>query len=327
MVLSPSYQNIWPKHLGYSMQIKIQGVHTALITPFTREGKLDEEGLISLIQRQIDAEVDGVIFLGSTAEEPTLNEEEEDKIIELGRRLVTRPILMGVGAGDFSTARTIENLHRAERIGADYALVIVPYYNRPTQEGLYQHFKAIAKSTRLPILIYNNPSRCGVNISVDTLIRLFEVPNIIGIKEASGNINQIIDIVAAARKHRPDYSIVSGDDGVTLPLMAVGGHGIVSVLSNLLPEEMKSLVTAIQEGDMAKSIELHHDLNPMFKAEFIETNPVPIKTAMALTGLPAGPVRLPLAPLQPANLAILQQALSSHTIKTPCTNTLSTCSN
>lgn len=289
---------------------RLKGLHTALITPFNSDGSFDEKGFRKLVQLQLDTGVDGIVLIGTTGESPTLSDEERTKILCIGRDLIQKPILMIAGTGSNSTAETIKLTQEAERLGADMALIVVPYYNKPSQEGLFRHFEAVAQSTTLPILLYNVPGRCGQNLSTETVRRLFSIKNIIGIKEASGNIAQITEIIAAVKELRPDFSVMSGDDALTLPLMALGGQGIISVLSNALPNEMKLLVELLEERDFDSANTIHDRLMSMFKAEFIESNPAPIKAAMEMLGLPAGPCRLPLAPLSEENSKLVREAIS-----------------
>jgi 4-hydroxy-tetrahydrodipicolinate synthase len=287
---------------------KIQGVHTALITPFTSQNTLDEEGLRLLIQRQLQAQVDGITILGTTGEAPTLAKDEQERIIRIAKKECngSDTVLM-VGTGSYSTDQTIQNTELAHKLGADAALVVVPYYNRPTQEGLYLHFQAVAKGSSLPIILYNIPGRSGQNLQLGTLRRLLAIPSIVGIKEASGNISQINDTIAIAKEIRPDFAVLSGDDGLTLPAMALGGDGVVSVISNLIPQSVKALTTAMQKGDLTQARKIHEELLPLIKMAFIETNPIPIKTILALHGLPAGPCRLPLCGLTPDNATLMQE--------------------
>lgn len=288
---------------------QFQGAYTALITPFTSQGSLDEEGIRILIQRQIAHEVDGITLLGSTGETPTLTEEEQKRIIKIGKEECGKTTPLMVGTGSYSTQHTIHNTLMAEKMGADSALIVVPYYNRPTQEGIYLHFKTIAEATELPLMVYNVPSRCGQNLHPDTYKRILEIPSIAGIKEASGNISQISDVIEITRKMRPDCSVLSGDDGLTLPLMALGGDGIISVISNLVPKDVKKLVEAMKAGNMAAARNIHYDLMPIVKMAFIETNPIPIKAMIQLIGLPAGACRLPLCALSANNARLMQEFL------------------
>jgi 4-hydroxy-tetrahydrodipicolinate synthase len=280
---------------------RIQGVYTALVTPFKAEGQLDEEGLRENIRFQIASGVDGIVPLGSTGEAPTLTFSEKERVIRIASEEAKGKVLVMVGTGSYSTQQTIENTHLAEELGADMALVVSPYYNKPTQEGLYRHFYALADTTPLPIIVYNVQGRTGQNIGIDTLKRLADIPKIAGVKEASGNVSQIGEVIEIIARHRPDFSVLSGDDNLTLPLMAMGGHGIISVVSNLIPKEIKKLVEAMASGDYALAREIHYQWMPLFRGAFIETNPIPIKTAMNMCGHASGGCRLPLCDLLPEN--------------------------
>ncbi len=290
---------------------ELKGVFTALITPFDADGRLDEAGLRHLIKRQLHSGVDGIVPLGTTGEAPTLSEEEKKRIIMIAREEIPHNVPLMVGSGGYATAASIKSTCQAQELGADQALVIVPYYNKPTQEGIYQHFKAIASAVQIPIIIYNNPGRTGCNLHIDTLKRLADIPNITGIKEASGNIMQISDTIAAVREDFPHFSVLSGDDGFTFPLMALGGRGVISVVSNLIPKEIKALTDAALQGNWVAARQHHYHLMPLMKAAFIETNPIPIKAALQLCGLPAGSCRLPLCDLSPANHALLAELLGA----------------
>ncbi|MBA3815376.1 MAG: 4-hydroxy-tetrahydrodipicolinate synthase [Parachlamydiaceae bacterium] len=292
--------------------IPLKGVYTALITPFDKEGNLDEEGLRQLIRHQIDNQIDGVVLLGSTGESPTVTKEEQKRIILTGREETSNKTLFMIGTGSYSTAQTIENSVLAQKLGADCALVVTPYYNKPTQEGLYQHFKALAKAVDLPIVIYNPPHRTGQNLLTETLKRLLDIPTIIGIKESTGNITQMSEVVEVVREWRPEFNVLTGDDALTLSMMALGGCGVISVVSNLIPAKIKELYLAAANGDFALARDLHYRLMPLFKAAFIETNPIPIKAAMNLCGFPAGECRLPLCALSVENMSELQLTLSSN---------------
>lgn len=306
------YQNADKYHQRFRFMPSLHGVHTALITPFTHDGALDEEGFRALIRRQVESGVEGIVPLGSTGEAPTLTKEEQKRIIAIAREETPEHTSLMVGTGTYSTAQTIENMQAAQGMGADSSLIITPYYNKPTQEGLYQHFKAIAKAVNLPIVIYNNQHRTSLNLQTDTLKRLMDIPSIIGVKEASGSISQISDVIELARKLRPEFSIVSGDDALTFPLMALGGQGVISVASNLIPEKVKALVDAASSGDFGLAREIHFNLMPLFKAIFIETNPIPIKAAMQLCGLPSGNCRLPLCSLNPENMLTLERVIKNY---------------
>lgn len=289
---------------------KPRGVYTALITPFDQNDKLDKDGLQQLIQLQLQAGVAGIVALGTTGEDPTLNPNEKELVISITRKAINKKnASLIVGTGSYSTSQTIANTLKAESLGADAALIITPYYNRPTQEGLYRHFKSIADATTLPIIVYNIQSRTGQNLQTETLRRLAEIPTIIGVKEASGNIGQISEVIETLRRDRPDFSILSGDDALTLPLIALGGDGIISVVSNLIPNEVKALCDAALSGDFNLARQLHYKLSPLFRAASIETNPIPIKAAMQFCGLPAGKCRLPLCDLSKENADKLKQVI------------------
>ncbi len=290
--------------------MKYTGTITALVTPFL-EGRLDEEGLKHLVGRQVAAGVQGVLVLGTTGEAPTLSSEEQMRVISFARKECKEECLLWVGTGSYSTSESIAKIQKAERLGADVALVVTPYYNKPSQEGLYLHFKAVAESSRLPIVIYNIEGRCARNIETKTLLRLAQIPNIVGVKEASGNVNQMADVVAALQSERPEFAVLSGDDGLTLPLLALGGRGVVSVVSNLVPEMVCALVEAGLDGRFAEARAIHSQLLPLFRAAFIDVNPVPVKEALKMMGLPSGGVRLPLCEMASAGKEILKSVLEA----------------
>lgn len=297
----------------------IQGVYTVLITPFDDEDNLDEEGLHHNIRYQIENGVDGIVALGTTGEDPTLSDNERSRIIQIARKETSGRLPLMVGTGSYSTARTIQNSLNAQNLGADYLLIVTPYYNRPTQQGIFEHYKAIAEKVSTPILLYNIQGRCGQNIETDTLLRIAELPNIIGVKEASGNISQFNSVMEKVSRKHPHFKVMCGDDALTLSLMALGGHGILSVASNLVPDQIKALTTALQNGDYDKARDIHFRLLPLFQSLFIETNPMPIKCAMHMCGMPAGKCRLPLCCLQPENKRILRQVLQKYDlIPTTC---------
>lgn len=279
----------------------IKGVYTALITPFLSDGSLDEEGLKENLKAQIRAGVEGIVVLGTTGEAPTLRQKEKERIVKITRDIVKPPMQLIVGTGSYSTAQTIEDTKRAAESGADAALIVTPYYNRPTQEGFYLHFKAIVEATKLPIIVYNVPSRCGQNLATPTLKRLAGFPTIVAVKEASGSITQMMEVIETIIPERPDFKVLSGDDNLTLPLMAIGGHGILSVVSNLVPDLIKQLVDACFANEWEEARKQHYQLLPLFRAAFIETNPIPIKALMQLEGYAAGPCRLPLCGLTQDN--------------------------
>lgn len=288
----------------------IEGVYTALITPFKEDGALDEKGLEMLIVRQIEGGVNGIVLLGTTGEAPTLSHEENRTILKIARACIKPPCQFVVGTGSYSTAATIENTLEAQAFGADAALVVTPYYNKPTQQGLYKHFEALCNKTDIPIILYNIQGRTGQNLQTETLQKLLALKNILSVKEASGQIQQIMDVINVAKK-KPDFTVLSGDDNITLPVMALGGSGVISVLSNLVPELIVSLYNACKNNAWDEARELHYQLLPLFKGIFLETNPIPIKQLMIWEGLPAGPCRLPLCSLTKENEVALKQIFRS----------------
>ena len=291
--------------------MELKGLYTVSVTPFDAEGKLDQEGFRQNLRYQLRHDVNGIVVLGTTGEAPTLNHQEKQTIIEIARAEIKDKATLIVGTGSYSTELTIAATREAQEMGADGALIVTPYYNKPTQEGLYRHFAAIAKAVTLPICIYNIQGRTGQNLQTETLERLMDIPSIIGVKESSGSILQMHDVIATARQKRPDFRILSGDDVLTFPLIALGGHGIFSVVSNLIPKPIYNLVQAALNGDFSTAREWHYRLLPFFKVAFIETNPIPIKAAMQLVGMAAGDCRLPLCNLVPENLTQLKQILNT----------------
>ena len=273
------------------MRQPFTGVGTALVTPFTRTGAVDEAGVRRLARRQLDGGVHFLVPCGTTGESPTLSEDERTKVVEIcveearGRA----PVL--AGAGGYDTREAIRSARLMERAGADGLLSVTPYYNKPTPDGLLQHYNAIAGSTKLPIIVYNVPGRTGVNIDVKTLTELATIPNIVGVKEASGNIQQMCEVCRAVP---PEFIVLSGDDAITLPLMAVGGRGVISVASNEVPREMAQMVEAAERGDFAAARKLHAFLLPLMIVNFVESNPIPVKAAMAAMGLVEEHFRLPM---------------------------------
>lgn len=272
------------------MRVPFTGVGTALITPFTADGSLDEPAISRLARRQIDAGVHVLVPCGTTGETPTLSVAERRRVIELVVTEAAGRALVLAGAGGYDTREVIHMAAMVKGAGADGILSVTPYYNKPTPEGLYQHYKAIADSTDLPIIVYNVPGRTGCNIDPATLVRLAGIPNIIGVKEASGNISQIAEICHAVPS---DFIVMSGDDAITLPLMALGGHGIISVASNEVPAEMVQMVEAFERGALADARHWHNKLLPIMQINFVESNPGPVKFAMAAMGLCEEVFRLP----------------------------------
>jgi 4-hydroxy-tetrahydrodipicolinate synthase len=289
------------------MRTPFTGVGTALITPFTRDGSLDEAAVKRLARRQIEAGVHFLSPCGTTGEAPTLTHRDKLRVVELVLAEATGKVPVLAGAGGYDTREVIELARDMERVGADGILSVTPYYNKPTQEGLYQHFKAIAEATSLPIILYNVPGRTGVNMSAETTLRLSEVPNIAGIKEQP-DLPQMSQIISGARE---DFIVLSGDDPVTVAVMAIGGKGVVSVASNEAPAEMAQIVELCEKGDFAAARKLHHWLLPLIQVNFVETNPLPCKAAMAAMGLIEENYRLPMVPPNGATRTKVVQVLQS----------------
>jgi 4-hydroxy-tetrahydrodipicolinate synthase len=288
-------------------QDTLHGCFTALITPF-RNGQLDESALRALVDRQIAAGVAGLVPCGTTGEAPALTANEWEQVVAITVETAADRVPVLAGTGSNNTAATIERTRRARELGADGALVVTPYYNRPTQEGLHRHFSAVAAAADLPLVLYNVPGRTGVNLLPDTVVRLASVPGIIGIKEASGSIDQASQIVNEARE---GFVVLSGDDSLTLPIMGVGGRGIISVVSNVAPEAVSALTAVCLAGDFVAGRTMHLALFELCRAMFVETNPVPVKAAAALLGLCTPDVRLPLAPLSEAGRLRVERALAA----------------
>jgi 4-hydroxy-tetrahydrodipicolinate synthase len=300
------------------MRTQFTGVGTALVTPFTKTGTLDEACVRRLARRQIEHGIHFLVPCGTTGESPTLSEEERTKVVEICVEEARGKAPVLAGAGGYDTREAIHSARLMERAGANGLLSVTPYYNKPTPEGLFQHYTAIADSTTLPIIVYNVPGRTGVNIDVGTLARLATISNIVGVKEASGNIQQMCEVCRAVP---PDFIVLSGDDAVTLPLMAVGGRGVISVASNEVPREMSQMVEAAERGDFAAARKLHASLLPLMLINFVESNPIPVKAAMAHMGLLEEHFRLPMvSPRQESRgkilkvlgeLGLLQDAVSA----------------
>src|SRR3989338_3660243 len=287
------------------MKMKLKpGVITAMVTPF-KNGKVDFNALRKNVKFQIENGVVGLLPLGTTGETPTLHDDEQEEIIKAVVNEAKGKVSVMVGTGTNSTEKTIKYTQKAEESGADAALVVTPYYNKPTNEGLYLHFKAVAGSVKIPIIVYNIAGRTGKNIETPLLKRIAEIPNIIGVKEASGDINQMMDVINTIH----DFMVYSGDDSMTLPLMSLGGIGIISVVSNLVPKQVVEMVDAGLKGDFTKARRIHFELLPIFKGAFIETNPVPIKAAMAMKGMIEEEYRLPMCRMMEENKAKLRNIL------------------
>ena len=283
-----------------------RGAMTALVTPFDRSGRVHEEHLKRIIDFQIEGGMDAIVPCGTTGEASTLDYEEHFRVCELTVQHVKKRAKVIIGGGSNNTHRAIQLTQFAQEIGADGVLSVGPYYNKPTQEGHYQHFKAIAESAEVPIVIYNIPGRTGVNIEPDTLLRLAEIPNIVGVKEASGNLDQMMVIL---RDRPKNFSVLSGDDSFSLPLISVGGDGCISVLANEMPAEFSRMIHAALDNDWQQARSIHYHTYALMRANFVETNPVPVKAAMAMMGLIEEVYRLPLVPMEPKNREKLQSIL------------------
>lgn len=287
----------------------LDGSWTALATPFQKNGSLDERAFRALVRRQLKGGTAGLIPCGSTGEAATLTHEEYRRVIELtlAESQGELPVFAGVGTND--TAKAVALAREAESLGADGLLLLVPYYNKPTQEGVFLHFQTVARNTRLPIIAYNIPGRAAVNLQPATLLRIARLcPSVVAVKEAAGSLDQVSEILASAPK---GFSVLSGDDSLTLPMMSVGARGVVSVVSNLAPQAVAALCDAALKGDFAKARRLHLKLFPLIKALFLETNPIPVKAALELMGLCGGSPRLPLTPITPAAKAALKRELKA----------------
>jgi len=288
---------------------KFHGSIVAIVTPFKND-KVDEKTFQDLIEFQIKNGTHGIVPCGTTGESPTLSTEEHERVIGLCIEAVKGRVPVIAGTGSNSTAEAVVLTKHAARAGADASLQVSPYYNRPTQEGLYRHFKTIAESVDIPIILYNIQGRTAVNIEPQTIARLAqECKNIIGVKEASGSLAQMSEIKRLCPR---EFLLISGDDALTLPLMAIGGVGIISVAANIIPKDVAQMVEAVQKGDLQKARELHYKMLPLIHALFCETSPAPVKTAMGLMGLCSADVRLPLAPMSVAGLAKLKAALKDY---------------
>lgn len=283
-----------------------KGVFTAIVTPFNEDKNVNEEDLKKLVDFNIENGVSGIVPMGTTGESPTLNHEEHVHVIEVVCKQVNKRVPVIAGTGSNSTREALFMTSRAKDLGAEASLQVAPYYNKPTQEGFYRHFTTIADEVDLPMIVYNIPGRTGKNIETDTIVRLAKHPNIIGVKEASGSLPQMMDVID---KTPDDFIVLSGDDNLTLPLMAAGGKGVISVASNIVPDRMSAMVKAGLDGDFEKMRKLHYELLPLFKVEFIETNPIPIKTALAMKGMIKEIFRLPMCEMGAGNKKKLKTVL------------------
>jgi 4-hydroxy-tetrahydrodipicolinate synthase len=288
---------------------QFHGSIVVLVTPF-RNGQVDEAKLRELVEFHVKHGTNGIVACGTTSEDPGLSHDEHERVVEVIVHTAAGRLPVIVGTGSNSTAHTIELTRHAERAGAQAALVVSPYYNKPTQEGLYRHFRAVAEATALPIFVYNIQSRTAVNVETDTLARLRrDCRNVVGVKEASGSLDQMSQVVAACG---PDFIMLSGDDSLTLPLMAVGGHGVISVIANIVPRDVAEMTHAALDDDWKRARDLHYRLYPLAKAAFLETNPIPIKEAMAMAGMIEPEFRLPMCRMGEANRERLRAVLTSY---------------
>ncbi len=282
-----------------------KGTATALITPFRKDGKIDEQGLRDLVDFQESMGIDAIVPCGSTGESATLDHAEHVRAIEVVIDQAKKAKIIA-GAGSNSTHEAVDLSVKAADMGADYILSISPYYNKPSQEGIYQHFKQVTDACDLPIIVYNVPGRTGSNMEAQTTLRLAELPGIGGIKEASGDMSQVMRIMADRPK---DFAMISGDDALTFPLMALGGEGVISVTSNCAPKQMMEMVNSALSGDFVKAREIHFKMMPLFNALFLEPNPIPIKAAMDIMGKPSGELRMPLMDMTADNRKLLEDTM------------------
>lgn len=284
--------------------VDFKGLATALVTPFV-DGEVDWKAFRNLVRRQVEAGVDFLVPLGSTAETPCLTDAEKVKILEIARE-ESNGLPIVAGAGSNSLTATVQNMRLLDGHGADAYLIVVPFYNKPTQEGLYQYFKAVTEETDRQVILYNVPGRTGTNMKTETTLRLAEIPNVTAVKEASGDLAQIIDI----KRQAPEgFTVLSGNDDQTLPLMACGADGVISVASNMAPKQMKALTRAVAASDLKEAIRLNNSLMPLYHACFVESNPIPAKAALSLMGLCSDEMRLPLLPATGGTRTLLADVL------------------
>ena len=296
------------------MALDIRGCGTALVTPFAKNGSLDVEALRKLVQFQLKEGIDFLVPCGTTGETPTLEHEEYLGVIRVVVEEVRRKIPVIAGVGGNNTKKLVSLACEVEALGVQGILSVAPYYNKPTQEGLFQHFQAVAEATDLPVILYNVPSRTSSNIEPATVARLSKIPNIIAIKEACGSITQQMEVLSMVE---PGFRVLSGDDSFTFPLMALGGHGIISVIANEIPGPMTRLARLLLEGKYEEARKLHFQLLPLMQVNFIETNPIPVKAALAMMGMIQEVYRLPMVPMKPENRAKLERVLAEQGLLQP----------
>ncbi len=285
-----------------------KGAIVAIVTPF-KNGKIDEDALRELIEMHVERGTDGIVPCGTTGESATLSHEEHDRVIEITIDAMKKRLPVIAGTGSNSTAEALRLTKHAYEAGADGVLMVCPYYNKPTQEGMYLHFKTIAETVPIPIVLYNIPARTGINLLPETVYKLSRISNIVGIKEASGSLKQIMDIIHVCGK---EFDVLSGDDAIALPLMALGGDGVISVVSNVVPDDLSGMIDAFTEGNFAKAQDLHYKMLPLMDSLFIETNPIPVKAALAMMGKMEYELRLPLCKMSDANYDKLQKVMSDY---------------
>lgn len=293
---------------------KLGRLLTAMVTPFNEEGKVDYEQAKRLALALINSGSEGLLVAGTTGESPTLVRAEEFRLFSEVKSAIGKRGTIVAGTGSNNTAEALEATKEAERIGVDACLLVVPYYNKPTQEGLYQHFKTIAQSTSLPCILYNVPSRTVISLSADTTIKLSQIDNIIGVKEASGNLDQIAKIISNTRD---DFLVYSGNDGDTFPIMVLGGYGVISVASHLVGNQLKEMIDNITNGEIDKAASIHHRLLPLINALFILSNPIPLKYALNYIGFNVGKPRLPLTEPDEKSATLIKDTLKNHRIDLP----------
>ncbi|MGB2872942.1 4-hydroxy-tetrahydrodipicolinate synthase [Psychrobacillus psychrotolerans] len=281
---------------------------TAMVTPFDHNEDIDFPATRNLINYLIANGTQGLVVSGTTGESPTLTDEEKVQLFKFTVEVVNGRVPVIAGTGSYSTKASIELTKQATDAGVDGIMLVVPYYNKPSQEGLYQHFQTISATTSLPIMLYNIPGRSVVNMSVDTVIRLSEIPNIVAIKEAGGNLDTMSEIISSTRE---DFSLYSGDDGLTIPVLSIGGTGVISVASHIIGNEMQEMITKFNNGNVREAAKDHRKLLPVMKALFAAPNPTPVKTALNLKGVPVGGVRLPMVPLNAEELTTLKEVLTT----------------
>jgi len=290
----------------------MKGLYVALVTPFHKDGSLNEEKLRELVRFHIDAGTDGLVPCATTSENPTYTWQEHFRIIEIVVEEAAGRIKVVPGCGTNSTVKSIENITKARELGADGAMVVTPYYNKPTQEGLYAHFMKLADDGGIPLMLYNVPGRTGVNMKPSTVARLSKHDKIVALKEASGSLEQMTEIILLCGDR---INLLSGDDGITLPILSIGGLGVVSVVGNIVPKDVLAMIAAFNKGNLDEARTLGYKLFPLCQVMFIETNPMPVKEAMNLLGMGVGDVRLPLVRMLPENLEKLSKALTAYGLK------------